>query len=83
MQPYCPTCQTLIVKHRWRQHQRRWILHTTMWLLRFFGFMDAKLVVMRCSACGATKEIKPDEVPGPGKCLPCHVCLGIMEVAHE
>ncbi len=41
---------------------------------------EEQTVVMRCSACKATKKIKPSEVPGPGKCLPCHVCLGIMEV---
>jgi hypothetical protein len=45
--------------------------------------MGVKLVVMRCSACKATKKIKPNEVPGPGKCLPCHECLGIMDVWKE
>ena len=45
--------------------------------------MSYKFVLARCSACGLTKKLKPEEVPGPGKCLPCTRCLGIFDIVDD
>ena len=41
--------------------------------------MSYRFVLVQCSACGLKKKLKPEEVPGPGKCLPCTECLGVFE----
>ena len=42
--------------------------------------MSYRFVLAKCSACGLTKKLKPEEAPGPGKCLGCTRCLGIFDI---
>ena len=41
--------------------------------------MSTRVFIGRC-LCGYTRKLKPEEVPDPGKCLPCRQCRGILKI---